>query len=155
MWDSIPGPQDHALSWRQFLNHWTTQVPLNLITFLRHVLICSNPALSFQPQSPTAISIVVPKENLYHSTHVRTACIRPPYSIKTFSNLPGSDIPQLSGCLFTLLVLWPILGCCFYPLIQSLYSSPPPTKPIQCLWHQMPGDPLPIGEALHIQVALW
>ena len=27
MWDSIPGPQDHNLSWRQMLNHWATQVP--------------------------------------------------------------------------------------------------------------------------------
>ena len=26
MWDSIPGPQDHALSWRQTLNCWATQV---------------------------------------------------------------------------------------------------------------------------------
>ena len=25
MWDSIPGPQDHALSQRQTLNHWATQ----------------------------------------------------------------------------------------------------------------------------------
>ena len=23
--DSIPGPQDHTLSWRQMLNHWATQ----------------------------------------------------------------------------------------------------------------------------------
>ena len=26
MWDSIPGPQDHALSQRQTLNRWVTQV---------------------------------------------------------------------------------------------------------------------------------
>ena len=25
MWDSIPGPQDHALSQRQVLNHWATR----------------------------------------------------------------------------------------------------------------------------------
>ena len=30
MWDSIPGPQDHALSQRQMLNHGATQVPLNI-----------------------------------------------------------------------------------------------------------------------------
>ena len=24
MWDSIPGPQDHALGGRQALNHWVT-----------------------------------------------------------------------------------------------------------------------------------
>ena len=28
VWDSILGPQDHALSWRQMLNHGATQVPL-------------------------------------------------------------------------------------------------------------------------------
>ena len=26
MWDSIPEPRDHALSWRLTLNHWATQV---------------------------------------------------------------------------------------------------------------------------------
>ena len=25
MWDPIPGPRDHNLSWRQMLNHWATQ----------------------------------------------------------------------------------------------------------------------------------
>ena len=30
MWGLIPGPQDHALSWRQALNDWATQVPLYL-----------------------------------------------------------------------------------------------------------------------------
>ena len=28
MQDSIPGPRDHTLSWRQILNHWATQLPL-------------------------------------------------------------------------------------------------------------------------------
>ena len=28
MWDSISGPQDHALSRSQMLNHWAPQVPL-------------------------------------------------------------------------------------------------------------------------------
>ena len=27
MWDSIPGPQDHALNQRQTLNRWATQAP--------------------------------------------------------------------------------------------------------------------------------
>ena len=27
MWDSIPGPRDHALSQRQMLHHWATQAP--------------------------------------------------------------------------------------------------------------------------------
>ena len=27
MWDSIPGPRDHTLSWRQTLNHWATRHP--------------------------------------------------------------------------------------------------------------------------------
>ena len=31
MWDSIPGLQDHDLSQRQTLNHWATQVFLNLV----------------------------------------------------------------------------------------------------------------------------
>ena len=26
MWDLIPGPRDHTVSWRQMLNHWATQV---------------------------------------------------------------------------------------------------------------------------------
>ena len=30
MQDSIPGPRDHDLSWRQTLNHWATQVPQDL-----------------------------------------------------------------------------------------------------------------------------
>lgn len=30
MQDSIPGPRDHALSQRQKLNHWATQVPQEL-----------------------------------------------------------------------------------------------------------------------------
>ena len=31
MQDSIPGPRDHALSWRQTLNRWATQAPLKCI----------------------------------------------------------------------------------------------------------------------------
>ena len=55
MWDSIPGPQDHALSQRQMLNHWATQAPPNPTTFegmwisvlmnekMRKVLFCDCP----------------------------------------------------------------------------------------------------------------
>ena len=43
MWGSIPGPRDHDLSQRQPLNHWTTQVPLEVIllnaTFIRDIKI--------------------------------------------------------------------------------------------------------------------
>ena len=31
IWDWIPGPQDHDLSWRQKLKHWATQVLLNFV----------------------------------------------------------------------------------------------------------------------------
>ena len=41
MWDSIPGLQDHALSWRQALNHWATQAShdFSLMTALMPVQI--------------------------------------------------------------------------------------------------------------------
>ena len=43
MWDSIPGLQGHALSWRQMLNHWATQasqvnmLKINLV--IRNLLV--------------------------------------------------------------------------------------------------------------------
>ena len=40
MWDSIPGLQDHALSLRQTLNHWTTQVSLHVLS--RRTAECSS-----------------------------------------------------------------------------------------------------------------
>ena len=33
VWDSIPGPQGHALSQRQMLNHWATQVSQEIENF--------------------------------------------------------------------------------------------------------------------------
>ena len=39
IWDLIPGPRDHALSQRQTLNHWTTQVSQNFFS-LNSVVGC-------------------------------------------------------------------------------------------------------------------
>ena len=36
MRDLIPGPQDHALSWKQMLNHWAIQA--SLLYFLKEIL---------------------------------------------------------------------------------------------------------------------
>ena len=43
MWDSIPGLQDHVLSWRQALNHWATQgFPPKRTLFEEIVLLCDS-----------------------------------------------------------------------------------------------------------------
>ena len=37
MWDLIPGPWDYTMSWRQTVNHWATQAPLNLFFLIAGV----------------------------------------------------------------------------------------------------------------------
>ena len=47
MQDLIPGSQDHALSWRQTLNHWATQAPHHyIITSAWNSLPCLNTSFS-------------------------------------------------------------------------------------------------------------
>ena len=42
MWNSIPGPWDHTLSWRQTLNHWATQASLWKISMRNLTFIILN-----------------------------------------------------------------------------------------------------------------
>ena len=46
MWNLIPGPQDHDLSWRQLLNHWATQAPCPRVNiksnYQGHIFVLKN-----------------------------------------------------------------------------------------------------------------
>ena len=41
MWDQIPGPRDHNLSWRQTHNCWATQVTQQYLYFKTYLYVCN------------------------------------------------------------------------------------------------------------------
>ena len=75
MWDSIPGPREHDLSWRQTFNHWATQA--SVCGILGKICLMSfsgsDSLLSFAwrlgPSRQHGVSILYPR-----SEQVQPAC---------------------------------------------------------------------------------
>ena len=87
MWDLIPGPRDHALSWRQMLNHWATQVsptPTLLIAKSAHL------------PSPLI-------HQLHPALHVPWLSLLSSFSLQAFVTIlsSGTFFPQIASLLVT------------------------------------------------------
>ena len=61
MWGSIPGLQDHTLSWRQVLNHWATQgCPIFFYSDKTHLLslLCATQRCTFSIEWRVRVALV-------------------------------------------------------------------------------------------------